>query len=51
MYTLDAELVIPGFFLEHPIETGVECPVDLEERVEVAITEFAVVFPDVVCDL
>jgi hypothetical protein len=42
--------VLPGFFPEHAIETGVEYAVDLEDRVEVAVTEFAVGISDVVCD-
>jgi hypothetical protein len=41
---------LPGFFPELAIETAVECAVDLEERVEVAVTELAVVISDVVCD-
>jgi hypothetical protein len=49
-YTLGAKLVPPGFFPEHAIETGVKGAVDLEERVEVAVREFAVVISDVVCD-
>jgi hypothetical protein len=31
-------------------ETGVEYAVDLEERVEVAVTEFGMVISDEVCD-
>jgi hypothetical protein len=39
-----------SFFPEHAIETGVECAVDPEERVEVVVTEFAAGISDVVCD-
>jgi hypothetical protein len=42
--------VLPGFFQEHAIETDVECAVELLERVEVAVTEFACVISDIVCD-
>jgi hypothetical protein len=49
-YTLDVDLVFPSFFPEHAIETDVQCAVDLEERVEVAVTEFAVAICDVACD-
>jgi hypothetical protein len=49
-YTLGADLVLPGFFPEHAIETGAKCTVDLEERVEVAVTESTAVISDVVCD-
>jgi hypothetical protein len=42
-------LTLLSFFPEHAIETGVECAVGQEERVEVAGTELAVVIFDVVC--
>jgi hypothetical protein len=48
--TLGADLVLLGFFPEHAIETVIKCAVDLEERVEVAVTELATVISDVVCD-
>jgi hypothetical protein len=45
-----ADFVSPGFFPEHAIETCVECAVDLEERVEVIVTETAVGFSTAVRD-
>jgi hypothetical protein len=50
MYTLGADLAPRGFFPELAIGTSVECAVGLEERVVVAVTKFAVVIDDVVCD-
>jgi hypothetical protein len=32
------------------VETCAECAVNLEERVEVIVTEFAVIISDVACD-
>jgi hypothetical protein len=52
-YTLGVGRMLAGFLPELAIETSVDNAVDLEERVEVAVTEFAVVISDVmslVCD-
>jgi hypothetical protein len=49
-YTLGSYLVLPCFFPEHEIETAVEGAVDLEERVEAAVMEFAVVISDAAGD-
>jgi hypothetical protein len=49
-YTLGADRVLRGFFSEQAVETGRVCAVDLEERIKVAVTEFATVISDVVCD-
>jgi hypothetical protein len=48
--TLGADLVLRDFLPELAIERDVESAVDLEERVEVAVRDFAVVISDVVCD-
>jgi hypothetical protein len=49
-YTLSVGLVLRSFFPERAVKTVVDCAVDLEERVEVAVTEFATVICDVECD-
>jgi hypothetical protein len=46
-----AEIVaLRGFFPELAVEIGVECAVDLEERVEVGVTELAMLISHVVSD-
>jgi hypothetical protein len=47
---LSVDLVLPGFFPEQGIDTGIACTIDLEERVEFAVMEFAVAISEVVCD-
>jgi hypothetical protein len=49
-HVLSVDLVLPSFFPEQGIDTGIGCTLDLEKGVEVAVMEFAVAISEVVCD-